>query len=207
MSLGIARTPDVLPGPVYALISGLNAATVGIIALAGVQLAEKAITDRVTRILVCAGGIAGILYNSLWYIPVLLFAGGLLTMAHDLGLWNWMLVKLHIRKPFKPDPEGSPQPETEMSKMPSANDDSPAQLRRVGTPTAVSQPVIQQPPQQVSEARTTPSEAVITVISWKTGLAIIVAFLVSFVIIITLRNTLSNPPRPFALFGNMYLAG
>lgn len=183
----------------------MNAATVGIIALAGVQLAEKAITDRLTRILVCAGGIAGILYTALWYIPVLMAAGGLLTMAYDLGLWNWILVKLHIRKPFKPDPE-TPQLETEMSKMPSATDESPAQLRRIGTPTPVSQPVIQAPSPQV-EARTTSSENVITVISWKTGLVIIAAFLVSFVVIITLRNTLNDPPRPFALFGNMYLAG
>ncbi|KAJ4299816.1 hypothetical protein N0V90_005062 [Kalmusia sp. IMI 367209] len=52
--------PSVLPSPVYPLLSGLNASTVGIIALAAVQLAEKAIRDRLTRILVIAGACAGI---------------------------------------------------------------------------------------------------------------------------------------------------
>ncbi|KAJ9627093.1 hypothetical protein H2203_003554 [Taxawa tesnikishii (nom. ined.)] len=46
LSLGIERAESALPAPAYALLSGLNAATVGIIALAAVQLAEKAITDR-----------------------------------------------------------------------------------------------------------------------------------------------------------------
>merc|ERR1712000_678614 len=43
LSLGVQRMNEILPLPVYALLSGLNASTVGIIALAAVQLAEKAI--------------------------------------------------------------------------------------------------------------------------------------------------------------------
>jgi chromate transport protein ChrA len=50
--LGVSRIGDTLPPPVYSLLSGLNAATVGIIALAAVQLADKAITDKLTRVLV-----------------------------------------------------------------------------------------------------------------------------------------------------------
>jgi chromate transport protein ChrA len=52
LSLGVSRIGDTLPAPVYALLSGLNAATVGIIALAAVQLAKKAITDKLSRVLV-----------------------------------------------------------------------------------------------------------------------------------------------------------
>lgn len=52
LSLGVSRIGDTLPPPVYSLLSGLNAATVGIIALAAVQLADKAITDKLTRVLV-----------------------------------------------------------------------------------------------------------------------------------------------------------
>lgn len=38
LSLGVGQLDDVLPSVVYALLSGLNAATVGIVALAAVQV-------------------------------------------------------------------------------------------------------------------------------------------------------------------------
>lgn len=37
-SLGVQQMPDRLPPAVYALLSGLNASTVGIVALAAVQV-------------------------------------------------------------------------------------------------------------------------------------------------------------------------
>jgi hypothetical protein len=46
LSLGVSHISDAMPVPVYAFLSGLNAATVGIIALAAVKLAEKAITSN-----------------------------------------------------------------------------------------------------------------------------------------------------------------
>ena len=66
LALGISHVGNTLPKPVYALLSGLNAATVGIIALAGVRLAGRAITDKVTRVMVCMGGVLGMLYTALW---------------------------------------------------------------------------------------------------------------------------------------------
>ncbi|KAK1823721.1 hypothetical protein LTR12_001907 [Friedmanniomyces endolithicus] len=83
LSLGVARIDQLLPGPVYALHTGLNAATVGIIALAAVQLAEKAVTDRLTRGVVLVGGCAGMLYSALWYFPVLMVGAGLATLGWD----------------------------------------------------------------------------------------------------------------------------
>jgi chromate transport protein ChrA len=56
---------------VYALLSGLNAATVWIIALAAVELLNKAITDKLTRILVFLTAAAGMLYNALSYFQSL----------------------------------------------------------------------------------------------------------------------------------------
>lgn len=38
LSLGVQQMPDRLPPAVYALLSGLNASTVGIVALAAVQV-------------------------------------------------------------------------------------------------------------------------------------------------------------------------
>ena len=66
LAVGIAKVKDTLPTPVYALLSGLNAATVGVIALAGVKLAQRAISDKVTRLLVYLGGAMGMLYTALW---------------------------------------------------------------------------------------------------------------------------------------------
>ena len=66
LAVGVGHIGNTLPVSVYALLSGLNAATVGIIALAAVRLAERAITDKMTRILVYLGGALGMLYTALW---------------------------------------------------------------------------------------------------------------------------------------------
>lgn len=86
LSLGVQQINQTLPPPVYALLSGLNAATVGIIALAAVQLSEKAIRDRLTRLQVILGACAGLCYNALWYFPLLMVIGGLVSVVWD----GWM---------------------------------------------------------------------------------------------------------------------
>jgi chromate transport protein ChrA len=40
LSVGVGKIGETLPGPVYGLLSGLNASTVGIIALAAVQVSR-----------------------------------------------------------------------------------------------------------------------------------------------------------------------
>ena len=87
LSIGVSNIDDTLPRPVYALLSGLNAATVGVIALAAVELAHKAITDKLSRIVVFASGAAGMLYNALWYFPVLMLVSGIATLVHD---YRWL---------------------------------------------------------------------------------------------------------------------
>lgn len=86
LSLGVQHMDEILPLPVYALLSGLNSSTVGIIALAAVQLADKAIKDKLTRILVILGAVAGLCYNALWYFPTLMAIGGLVAVVWD----GWM---------------------------------------------------------------------------------------------------------------------
>ena len=83
LSLGVQRIGETLPAPVYALLSGLNASVVGVIAFAAVQLAEKAIKDDITRILVIFGACAGVCYNALWYFPLLMVIGGFATFCWD----------------------------------------------------------------------------------------------------------------------------
>ncbi|KAH6974829.1 hypothetical protein EDB80DRAFT_867841 [Ilyonectria destructans] len=62
LSIGVSNIGESLPRAVYTLLTGLNAATVGIIVLAAVQLSEKAVTDNITRVLVFLGAAAGIMY-------------------------------------------------------------------------------------------------------------------------------------------------
>lgn len=87
LSVGIQNLSQTLPDPVYALLSGLNAATVGIVAVSAVQLSEKAIRDQVSRILIIFGACAGLCYNSLWYFPVLMVGGGLTIVVWDGWLY------------------------------------------------------------------------------------------------------------------------
>lgn len=112
LALGVSRIGETLPGPVYALLSGLNSATVGIIFLAAVQLSKKAITDKVTRILVFFGAAAGVLYNALWYFPILMLAGAIVTAVWDYR-WGHRLVK-GIRDRFKKHP---PRPDVDAERQ------------------------------------------------------------------------------------------
>lgn len=88
LSVGIQNLSRTLPDPVYALLSGLNAATVGIVAVSAVQLAEKAIRDKISRILIIFGACAGLCYNALWYFPVLMVGGGLVIAVWDGWLYS-----------------------------------------------------------------------------------------------------------------------
>jgi chromate transport protein ChrA len=113
LALGVSRMGETLPGPVYALLSGLNAATVGLIALAAVQLARKAITDKLSRILVLFGSCAGICYNALWYFPVLLVFGGFVMFAweiHGLAL----ITRLRNRRTRHSNPDATEPSENDI---------------------------------------------------------------------------------------------
>lgn len=70
--LAFRASMNVLFVPVYALLSGLNSAMVGIIALIATYLAKRSITDKLTRILVIFGACAGLGYT-LWYFPLLMY--------------------------------------------------------------------------------------------------------------------------------------
>jgi len=89
IGLGISRIPDQLPGPVLALFTGLNAAAVGLIALAAVQLGTAAGTDRITLALVWMSASFGICYHAPWMYPVLIAVGGLTTLIWDFRRSMW----------------------------------------------------------------------------------------------------------------------
>jgi chromate transport protein ChrA len=220
LSLGVSRIGDTLPAPVYALLSGLNAATVGIIALAAVQLADKAITDKLTRALVFLGGVAGMLYTALWYFPVLMFGAGIATLVWDFKWLHIIFKRLwktrpHLRRTNEHDSRAG---ETATA-MENSHEGSLHHRRNAltdqeevaissleaGSVTATEMPEPTANP-ELSE-RIIPSNIQLNLITWRTGVYIITGFFISFITIMIVRSLLKTPPRGVSLFANLYLAG
>ena len=196
LSLGVARIDDVLPAPVYALLTGLNAATVGIIALAGVQLAENAITDKLTRIIVVVGGCAGILYTALWYFPVLILAAGVATLIWDFkypqrpinvvrNTFGWTRETAQDAQEFR-----GHGPDMELQIV-GAGDRQENAGKEEGTTSNL--------PAEGDEPRVVPAANRIDLGSWKTSVLLIGMALVMLVVVLVLRGVLSDPPRGLSI--------
>ncbi|KAL4952494.1 chromate transporter-domain-containing protein [Aspergillus filifer] len=224
LSLGVQRIDETLPEPVYALLSGLNAATVGIIALAAVQLAEKAIRDKISRILVIFGACAGLCYSALWYFPVLMVAGGFGT-----ALWDgWLAQQVrrvkvawrdrHMDRGGESEGGGgaNPQDVERVSVGQQAQGIEIIRLRRTDNPNTTTttgsaaaggsaDPCNLNHTSAPSPSPPPPAQG--HTIRVRVGAVIFVVFFASFITIMTLRARLTTPPLPLSLFSNMYLAG
>ncbi len=190
----------------YALLSGLNAATVGIIALAAVQLSQKAITDKLTRILVFLGATAGMLYNALWYFPLLMFAGGTAAIVWDYRWGHKLFRRLRrntetINRHHEAAPDSMEVDEGVSSNVP---------VRRNQARSSNSERMSRGDDADLSiedENRSVPASIEMRVLSWRLGITVIACFFVTFMIIMIVRGTLKDRPRGFNLFANLYLAG
>ncbi|OAA74560.1 chromate ion transporter [Akanthomyces lecanii RCEF 1005] len=215
LALGVSNIGESLPGPVYALLSGLNAATVGIIVLAAVQLSEKTITNKMTRLLVFGGGAAGLLYNSLWYFPLLMALGGIVSLVHD---FRWLhrsfaaAVEVITTRSSRGRGVRSDAGQEEMDNISPQGvrrDDYTANHDVVGDEMAVARELPMQTQDNSDDrVRVVPASHQLNM-SWKVGVSIIALFLVSFIIVLVLRGT-DTPVRDslaFRFFANMYLAG
>lgn len=183
LSLGVQHMNEILPAPVYALLSGLNASTVGIIALAAVQLAEKAIRDKLTRILVIAGACAGLCYNALWYFPLLMLLGGLATVIWDGGLSQKIAMMKTRLKRRKSNPEGIAEETGATDSVPleeRVEERNNAQRRNITTSSLRSGHSREAPSQATeSDEQLQPSQNETTsdhAIRVRVGIAIVVAF-------------------------------
>lgn len=130
LCLGVQHIDEILPQPAYALLSGLNASTVGIIALAAVQLAEKAIKDKLTRLQVILGACAGLCYNALWYFPVLMLIGGLATVVWD----GWLSREIGKARAALRRRKSNPQPEADETGAGAAENSIPLDERQTPIP-------------------------------------------------------------------------
>lgn len=226
LSIGVSNIGKSLPPAVYALLSGLNAATVGIIVLAAVQLSEKAITDKLTRILVFLAAAAGMMYNALWYFPLLMLLAGIAAIVHDFrwlhgpvkAVTSAFQGKLRRRRiaeeagvEMQPQQEaaaGNGHKKSDAGAGPSNHkgdgNRSGSMKHREEEPTL---PVTEREASTAeNETRVVPEERSLN-ISWKFGLLLILLFLISFVTIMVLRGVLPNKSLLYSLFANMYLAG
>ncbi|KAK0653126.1 chromate transporter-domain-containing protein [Cercophora newfieldiana] len=182
LSLGVANIDQKLPDAACASLSGLNAAVVGVIALAATQLSSQAITDDLTRMILFFTASAGILHTAVWYFPLLLVASGLASLLHDLGhsttrLENGIIPETNppIRPPLAPSPSPTPDPTTPL-------------LPHSHTPT--SEPHAHTP------------------VSLRTGIILLSTFLTLLALLCILPSTLRSPPPVLlSLFTSMVLAG
>lgn len=208
LSLGVQQIGETLPSPVYALLSGLNASTVGIIALAAVQLAEKAIRDKISRMVVIFGACAGLCYSALWYFPVLMIAGGVAT-----ALWDgWLYSAILRAKSAWKNRNRQPEPESDAPSI--AAEGSTTSTRDSAQGVRLENLRMRKPdasdlPQTVSDAETTEEAQAPEghVIGIRVGAAIFIFFFASFIAILVTREKLTAPPLSLDVFANMYLAG
>jgi chromate transport protein ChrA len=220
LSLGVSRIGDTLPPPVYALLSGLNAATVGIIGLAAVQLADKAITDKLTRVLVFLGGVAGMLYTALWYFPILMLGAGLTTLVWD---FEWMQSLFKLFWPARPRTRRMNEQHSEVGQTSSTLENPPERSLHHRRNTTIAQEEVALPSLEAGSTAATrrlepttdpelserivPTNIQLNLITWKTGICIITGFFLSFITIMIVRSLFKAPPRGVSLFANLYLAG
>jgi chromate transport protein ChrA len=226
LSIAVSHIGDTVPEQAYALLSGLNAATVGIVLLAAVQLSQKSITDKLTRILVFLGASAGLLYNALWYFPLLMLLAGCVTIVYDYRflhrpvMWVVQSFKRKGRNPaedagaemggISPQAIGSPTEVGEPSTTTSSGLPAPAPAHTRASSKETHSPGLPVSEPDIADEHTAPrvvpDDRVLDV-SWQMGVITIAGFFVTFIVFMILRGVLKNPSLLYSLFANMYLAG
>ncbi|KAB5549393.1 hypothetical protein GE09DRAFT_966299, partial [Coniochaeta sp. 2T2.1] len=155
----------------------------------------KAITNKRTRVLVFLSAAAGLLYNALWYIPLLMLAAGIISVIYD---FRW------LHEPFR-------KVDTDMKAAPSTTD-------AVRQRTSISAHGLETvaPASTADDNSNTsktgehvvPETRCLGSMTWHFGLVRIIVFPIAFVVGLVLRGVLRPaPPVLYRLFSNMYLAG
>ena len=164
------------------------------------------------------------LYNTLWYFPVLMVVGGITTIVWD---YRWPQQVIKKLKPIRRT-EQTPPPDVEAhDNTTEMSDTSTAHIRERRSQTSLSpssentNTALRDPSagaqinrnendsvsREDEHERTVPEALKMRVFSWKSGTSIIALFFVTFIAIMVLRGVLPNRPRGFSLFANLYLAG
>lgn len=194
LALGIAKVKDTLPIPVYALLSGLNSATVGLIALAGMQLSIRCITDGLSRTVLIVSACAGLCYTALWYFPVLMIAAGIVTIAWDLyvrrAVFRLKRVLRHLTHRIRA---------REMTPSPPLDEHALGDV----DPGESDSKVEEQPSNQNAPETSHRRGVTLTLLP---AIGIIILFFASFITLVAVRAVYKNYVQ-LRLFANMVLAG
>ncbi|KAI1380922.1 chromate transporter-domain-containing protein [Hypoxylon crocopeplum] len=230
LSVGISSIQGTLPRTVYAFLSGLNAATVGVISLAALELSTKAITDEFSRILLFLSASAALMYSAPWYLPVLIVLSGCATVIYDYR-WLHGPIKAAIRLISRGQSRSR-----DVNVEADESNNRPIDL--AGNLQSPIQPIMTPPAESVSrvprhvsqnlshgehrrnsplreqqqqtetehEPRIIPADYPLK-LHWKSGTAIIISFIVMFSTVVTIKAVLPNHSLLYSLFANLYLAG
>lgn len=224
LGAGVRKFPDRLPPIVLALLTGLNASAVGLIALAAFQLSKTAITDPITRILVLVSASIGICYHAPWMYPVLVFVGGAVTLVYDFH--RPVLNKLRPRQrgsrnassqSSTPARNGSNQDMELVSRRPEMLRETPSMPGATPLPERAEQSGLRQrsgPMLRSIRSSTVSTQAMpettrtpIMVLNKKFALGLGVLFIGFVVTLVVVRSQLASVPRLLDFFTNMVIAG
>ncbi|SAM83070.1 related to chromate transport protein [Ustilago bromivora] len=237
LGAGVRKFPERLPPTVLGLLTGLNAAAVGLVALAAFQLSKSSITDGVSRLLVLGSASFGICYHAPWMYPVLVFGGGFTTLLYDfrLRIIAGVSAKLNIREARTRSNnavDGAQNDSTQDIELEQVNTAQRASLDKARTPASVQElpfqvgsslaqgSLRQRNAQTVDRTRTGTNQSTegidAAIVDRRTPIMVLNryfaiglgAFFLTFVVAIVLtRSQLHNPPRAFDFFTNMMIAG
>ncbi|TXT15516.1 hypothetical protein VHUM_00019 [Vanrija humicola] len=224
LGFGISHIGDSLPGIVLALFTGLNAASVGLIALAALQLATAACTDKITTLILWLSASFGICYHAPWMYPSLIAAGGAATLVWDFRrVW---LRKLGFgRRARRAEQQGieltaaalqaSDQSSTAPVNppAPAASDPTPAPSPRPSSSVRqrITDPATPPPDDSHAEAaQPTPTDS-LKVVAPPVAVALLLGFVLFLTVPLATRAGVHNAgkhvPRWLDFFCNMIIAG
>ncbi|RMZ92558.1 hypothetical protein DV736_g222, partial [Chaetothyriales sp. CBS 134916] len=178
-------------------------------------LAEKAINDKLTRILVIFGACAGMCYSALWYFPILIVAGGIVTVIWD----SWLRQQIGkarakwVARRDRSTPESARQEADESIELPErstrSNQDgiSGVQRRHVAAQASTNFQPAPRTNDTAPVAEVDRTDVKSYAIPIPIGLTIIAGFFATFIGVLIAHGVLNNPPRLLNVFANMYLAG
>ena len=198
-AIGIKEIPETLPSIVYSLLSGMNAATVGIIAVAAITLSENVVTDNVTRILVIGSACASLLYSALWYFPLLMLIGATTTLVWD----SWKASRDH---PVGTDDliDESRVQESNVQSYGTLENPSPSSrtARHINDNSVASNAETPLLNQEHGHRNNGPSYG-----STQLGVFLVSGFTLAFASIMLFRLLHRAAPTEFKIFSNLFLAG
>ncbi|PSK53901.1 hypothetical protein B9Z65_7707 [Elsinoe australis] len=210
LGLGIEQVDDVLPAIAYAFLSGLNAAIVGIIALAAVQLSSRSVKSTLDRILIVFGGCAGVCYTSLWYFPVIIVSGGLITLS-----WNYVLapvlIKVQRRRQSRRAAHEEPEKVVEDGDGRKPEIEHTQAVERSGGSIVNEDQALDTGAQRPAREHAQPMDPRADTVTYKvpivTGIALVALFIGILVALLVTSRVMQNTPRPHEFVANMFLAG